>query len=68
MIQLKAVVTVLIAFAIFNFFLLNRRQDPECPCDRERLDKDKVLNACTFSQNTHISLHPSETLNLAPYF
>lgn len=27
----------------FKFCLLNRRRDPECPCDREKLDKDKDI-------------------------
>ena len=58
---IKAMDTVCITFGVFKFYLLNRRQDPECPCDREKLDKDKVhvLNECAF---------PSAILNLPLYF
>ena len=31
------------------FYWINRRRDPECPCDREKLDKDKVCLRGQFS-------------------
>jgi len=29
-------------------FFFNRRRNPDCPCDREKLDKEKVLIMSTY--------------------
>lgn len=49
---------------LFVFYVINRRRQPECPCDREKIDKDKVPTVLViFHPRLFIYLGPDKLIN-----